>query len=168
MITALHSKNPHASLDYQLKFSSDATEYTCLYSHPLSLPSPSLPLPPSLPQGWSKEQLLEAWMEDPTEVCEKAGVQLPANLGTHNLDTPATATLPRSPGEEGEGEEERECGVCVVNFTPDIEVPCGHVFCRDCWREYLHQKIEAGDAHSIVCPEYGCFKLVPIVSLVAQ
>ena len=107
-------------------------------------------------------------MEDPTDVCEKAGVQLPANLGTHNLDTPATATLPRSPGEEGEVEEERECGVCVVNFTPDIEVPCGHVFCRDCWREYLHQKIEAGDAHSIVCPEYGCFKLVPIVSLVAR
>ncbi|CAI8031040.1 Ankyrin repeat and IBR domain-containing protein 1 [Geodia barretti] len=115
--------------------------------------------------GWSKEQLLEAWMENPTEVCEKAGVQLPTNLGTHNLDTPSVVSPPRGPpGEEVEGEEggERECGVCVVTFVPDVEVPCGHVFCRDCWRHYLHQKIEAGDAHSIVCPEYGCFKLVPI------
>ena len=137
-------------------------------SLPLSL-SPSLPpsLLPSLPPGWSKEQLLEAWMENPTEVCEKAGVQLPTNLGTHNLDTPSVVSPPRGPpGEEVEGEEggERECGVCVVTFVPDVEVPCGHVFCRDCWRHYLHQKIEAGDAHSIVCPEYGCFKLVPIVS----
>ena len=97
------------------------------------------PLPPLA--GWSKEQLLEAWMEDPTEACEKAGVQLPANLGTHNLDTPTSVLSP--PGPPGEGDGERECGVCVVSFTPDIEVPCGHVFCRDCWKTYLHQKIGA-------------------------
>ena len=28
---------------------------------------------------------------------------------------------------------------------------------------YLHSKIESGDAHSISCPEYGCYKLVPVV-----
>ena len=100
-------------------------------------------------------------MDNPTEACEKAGVQLPTNLGTHNMDAPTPLSPPDPSGEEG---EERECGVCVLEFPPDIAVPCGHFFCRDCWRQYLHQKIEAGDAHSIVCPEYGCFKLVPIVS----
>lgn len=37
-----------------------------------------------------------------------------------------------------------------------ITVP---VHCR-----YLEGKIKAGEAHSILCPEYGCYKLVPLVS----
>ena len=104
-------------------------------------------------------------MESPQDACEKAGVQMPTNLGTHNLDTPTVGGVGRggTRGDEGQGEE-RECGVCVLPCSPDIEVPCGHFFCRDCWRQYLHQKIESGDTHSIVCPEYACFKLVPLVS----
>ena len=99
-------------------------------------------------------------MDNPTDACEKAGVQLPKNLGIHNFDSPTA----QCKGECSEGgEAEKECGICVISSTPDIETPCGHFFCRDCWRRYLHQKIEAGEAHSISCPEYGCFKLVPLV-----
>ena len=29
---------------------------------------------------------------------------------------------------------------------------------------YLEGKIKAGEAHDISCPEYGCYKLVPLVS----
>ena len=94
-------------------------------------------------------------MDNPAEACEKAGVQLPSNLGMHNMDT---SLSPRA----GEGTE-TECGVCLGTFSPDIVVPCGHVFCRDCWRQYLHQRIESGDAHSIACPEFTCYKLVPLV-----
>lgn len=38
---------------------------------------------------------------------------------------------------------------------------CGSitVLCR-----YLEGKIKAGEAHNILCPEYGCYKLVPLVS----
>lgn len=129
---------------------------------PFYIPSlfPPLPLSLSFLQGWLKEQLLEAWMANPREACEKAGVELPSDLGMHNMDAPAV------PGHRGGGRktEERECGVCFVSFSPDIEVPCGHIFCRDCWQHYLHQKIELGDAHSITCPAYACYRLVPLVS----
>ena len=101
-------------------------------------------------------------MENPSDTCERAGVQLPSNLGTHNID--ASSVAPQREVRERGGVEVRECGVCVLPCPPDIEVPCGHFFCRDCWRQYLHQKIESGDAHSIACQEYGCFKLVPLVS----
>lgn len=102
-------------------------------------------------------------MDNPTDACEKAGVQLPKNLGTHNFDTPSVVQCKGECSKGGEVEE-MECGICVLSSAPDIETPCGHFFCRDCWRWYLHQKIEAGEAHSISCPEYGCFKLVPLVS----
>lgn len=110
-------------------------------------------------KGWSKEELLDAWMENARETCEKAGVELPSNLGTHNLDTPISAVV----GSDRGRVREIECAVCLVEFSPDIKVPCGHTFCRDCWRQYLHLKIETGDTHSIICPQYACFKLVPLV-----
>lgn len=69
-------------------------------------------------------------MRDPADVCEKAGVQLPASLGIHNLD-------------EGEGlqmsmvgnESERECGICCLQSEVEVQVPCEHHFCKDCWKE---------------------------------
>ena len=143
--------------------SSSSLHILCLICLSLSL---SLSPPLLLLLGWSKEQLLDAWMDSPQDACEKAGVQLPSNLGTHNMDSPAVGGVVIGGMREDGGEGgERECGVCVLTSPPDIEVPCGHFFCRDCWRQYLHQKIEFGDAHSIVCPEYGCFKLVPLVSI---
>lgn len=70
-------------------------------------------------------------MESPADVCEKAGVQLPKNLGSHNLDS-----YPQHKLELGGGEVEvRECGVCALPYQKDIEVPCGHMFCRDCWKQ---------------------------------
>lgn len=38
---------------------------------------------------------------------------------------------------------------------------CGHKFCRDCWRQYLSQKIvDEGMSRSIVCLEANCKALV--------
>ena len=112
-------------------------------------------------------------MDNPADTCEKAGVQLPSNLGTHNLDVSEAGLHVEWGGGEGRGGEERggegeerECGVCVMPCGRDIVVPCGHFFCRDCWRQYLHLKIESGEAHSIMCQEYGCYKLVPLVSAI--
>ena len=34
--------------------------------------------------------------------------------------------------------------------------------CQYCCR-YLHGKISEGDVHNIVCPDYGCYHLVPVV-----
>ena len=80
---------------------------------------------------WSKEELLEAWIRDPSEVCEKAGVQLPQSLGVHNLDDGERSqmTVAVSPGSE------HECGICCLPSGVEIQVPCEHLFCRDCWKE---------------------------------
>ena len=90
-------------------------------------------------------------------------------------------------GEEGE-EEGREKSVecaccphherygCRVNITSAENVgsskwpscsggrPSLSIIKTCSLRRYLHSKIESGDAHSISCTEYGCYKLVPVVS----
>ena len=71
---------------------------------------------------------MEEWIRDPAAVCEKAGVQLPQSLGRHYLDD-------HSETQREVEEEERECGVCALPYHQEIAVPCGHVFCRSCWRE---------------------------------
>ena len=101
-------------------------------------------------------------MEGPQEACDKAGVQLPSELGADHLDGDAGVCVRGGGGEEEE--EERAWGVCTELNGADIEVPCGHFFCRDCWQQYLHTKIQSGEIHTIVCPAYGCYKLVPMVS----
>lgn len=65
-------------------------------------------------------------MTDPAEVCENAGVELPPELGIHNLD--------RGECESGVGVGELECGVCYLLSPPDVLVPCQHHFCTDCWK----------------------------------
>ena len=75
-------------------------------------------------------------MRSPEDVCEKAGVQLPSSLGVHNL-------LEDGPGGWGAGgqvssidpQSEWECGICCVPSAVEVQVPCEHHFCKDCWKE---------------------------------
>ena len=78
--------------------------------------------------GWSKEQLLEAWMENPVECCDKSGVQMPTRLAEDNLDQQLAAS-------SGGGGEEAECGICTLLCSREIQVPCEHIFCKDCWQQ---------------------------------
>ena len=34
-----------------------------------------------------------------------------------------------------------------------------------CTHRYLHDKITNGQVHGIVCPQFACYRLVPIVSI---
>lgn len=79
--------------------------------------------------GWSKEQLLEAWMTDPAGACEQAGVEMPAVLSLDNLDE---SLCPRDNKPQG---EMVECGICYVPVEELVQVPCEHVFCRECWKQ---------------------------------
>ena len=77
--------------------------------------------------GWSKEDLLEAWMNDSEAVCVEVGVDMPRdNVSQDFLDIATSPSLEVCVNED-------ECGICYMpcEYLP---VPCGHQFCRDCWR----------------------------------
>ena len=94
--------------------------------------------------GWSKEDLLGAWLSSPRAVCDKAGVDMPALdapgnsdfLGEHAPDLlqGAEGATP-TPAEGAEKSAEVECGICCGSCDSHVTVPCGHHFCRECWKE---------------------------------
>jgi ankyrin repeat/IBR domain-containing protein 1 len=103
---------------------------------------------------WSKESLVNEWMNDPKGTCEKAGVQLPAVLSIDNICQPVQLARTIS--------STVDCSICYIDISRPAAIPCGHTFCNDCWKQYLHEKIKNGQVHNIVCPEYACYKLVPV------
>nr|XP_061787267.1 ankyrin repeat and IBR domain-containing protein 1-like isoform X2 [Nerophis lumbriciformis] len=130
---------------------------------------------------WDREKLLEAWMSDAEDCCQRSGVTMPTPppSGYNAWDTlpsPRTPRTPRSPltltftsptdscltpGEEGLA----TCGICLSSisvFQDPVDMSCGHDFCRACWEGFLNVKIQEGDAHNIFCPAYECYQLVPV------
>ena len=75
-------------------------------------------------------------MRSPDDVCEKAGVQLPSSLGVHNLlEDGLVGQEERGQGSSVDPQSEWECGICCVPSAVEVQVPCGHHFCNDCWKE---------------------------------
>ncbi|UJR25225.1 hypothetical protein I4U23_006577 [Adineta vaga] len=107
---------------------------------------------------WSKEYLLQSWIEDPIRCCEISGVNPPLSLlherGLTTIDINDFDTVNLS----------NECGICLKQFESGVErivISCDHQFCKDCWEQYLTMKIVEGSVHSIFCPAIDCFKFVP-------
>ncbi|KAM9418254.1 LOW QUALITY PROTEIN: ankyrin repeat and IBR domain-containing protein 1-like [Salvelinus alpinus] len=127
---------------------------------------------------WDREKLLEAWMSDSEECCQRSGVLMPTPppSGCNAWDTLPSPRTPRSPltltltsltdscltpGEEGG----TTCGICLCSisvFEDPIDMSCGHEFCRACWEGFLNVKIQEGEAHNIFCPACDCYQLVPV------
>uniref|UniRef100_A0A4W5KTF4 RBR-type E3 ubiquitin transferase n=1 Tax=Hucho hucho TaxID=62062 RepID=A0A4W5KTF4_9TELE len=127
---------------------------------------------------WDREKLLEAWMSDSEECCQRSGVLMPTPppSGCNAWDTLPSPRTPRSPltltltsltdscltpGEEGG----TTCGICLCSisvFEDPIDMCCGHEFCRACWEGFLNVKIQEGEAHNIFCPACDCYQLVPV------
>ncbi|XP_058036827.1 ankyrin repeat and IBR domain-containing protein 1 isoform X2 [Ahaetulla prasina] len=126
---------------------------------------------------WDREKLLEAWMTNPENCCQRSGVQMPTPppSGYNAWDTLPSPRTPRttrssitspdeislSPGDI----ETTMCEICMCNisiFEDPVDMPCGHEFCRACWEAFLNMKIQEGEAHNIFCPAYDCFQLVPV------
>ncbi|CAF3363782.1 unnamed protein product [Rotaria sp. Silwood1] len=107
---------------------------------------------------WSKESLLQSWIDDPIRCCEISGVNPPLSLlherGLTTIDINEFDTVHLS----------KECGICLKEFESGVErivISCDHQFCKDCWKQYLTLKIQEGSVHSIFCPAVDCFKFVP-------
>ncbi|XP_032091614.1 ankyrin repeat and IBR domain-containing protein 1 isoform X3 [Thamnophis elegans] len=126
---------------------------------------------------WDREKLLEAWMTNPENCCQRSGIQMPTPppSGYNAWDTLPSPRTPRttrssitspdeislSPGDI----ETTMCEICMCNisiFEDPVDMPCGHEFCRACWEAFLNMKIQEGEAHNIFCPAYDCFQLVPV------
>uniref|UniRef100_A0A8B9LFT0 Ankyrin repeat and IBR domain-containing protein 1 n=1 Tax=Astyanax mexicanus TaxID=7994 RepID=A0A8B9LFT0_ASTMX len=124
---------------------------------------------------WDREKLLEAWMSNAENCCQRSGVQMPTPppSGYNAWDTLPSPRTPRttrstltspdeislSPADEG------LCEICMCAisvFEEPVDMPCGHEFCRSCWEGFLNVKIQEGEAHNIFCPAYDCFQLVPV------
>ncbi|KAL4616916.1 ankyrin repeat and IBR domain-containing protein 1-like isoform X2 [Arapaima gigas] len=123
---------------------------------------------------WDKEKLLESWMSNAEDCCQRSGVQMPTPppTGYNTWDTLPSAHMPRttkssvtSPDEISMDEDMALCGICMCAisvFEEPVDMACGHEFCRACWEGFLNVKIQEGDAHNIFCPAYECFQLVPV------
>uniref|UniRef100_A0A8C8DKC4 RBR-type E3 ubiquitin transferase n=1 Tax=Oryzias sinensis TaxID=183150 RepID=A0A8C8DKC4_9TELE len=123
---------------------------------------------------WDREKLLEAWMKNAEECCQRSGVQMPnpPPSGYNAWDTLPSPRTPRtnrssitSPDQISllpADDESSLCGICMSSisvFEEPVDMSCGHEFCRS-WFFYLHHA--KGEAHNIFCPAYDCYQLVPV------
>ncbi|XP_056902397.1 ankyrin repeat and IBR domain-containing protein 1-like [Takifugu flavidus] len=126
---------------------------------------------------WDREKLLEAWMTNEEECCQRSGVQKPnpPPSGCNAWDTLPSPRTPRttrssltSPDQISlmpADEESSLCGICMSSipvFEEPVDMPCSHDFCRGCWEGFLNLKIQEGEAHNIFCPAFDCYQLVPV------
>ncbi|XP_061572366.1 ankyrin repeat and IBR domain-containing protein 1-like [Cololabis saira] len=126
---------------------------------------------------WDREKLLEAWMSNAEECCQRSGVQMhnPPPSGYNAWDTLPSPRTPRTTHSSitcpdqislmPADEKSSLCGICMSSismFEDPVEMSCGHEFCRACWEGFLNLKIQEGEAHNIFCPAYDCYQLVPV------
>uniref|UniRef100_A0A672H0J6 Ankyrin repeat and IBR domain-containing protein 1 n=1 Tax=Salarias fasciatus TaxID=181472 RepID=A0A672H0J6_SALFA len=126
---------------------------------------------------WDREKLLEAWMTNAEDCCQRSGVQMPnpPPSGCNAWDTLPSPRTPRttrssitSPDQISlvpADEESALCGICMSSisvFEEPVDMSCGHEFCRACWEGFLNLKIQEGEAHNIFCPAFDCYQLVPV------
>ncbi|GBC07666.1 hypothetical protein RclHR1_07600005 [Rhizophagus clarus] len=95
---------------------------------------------------WNKERLIDQYMEDSTEVLNKAGII---------ADNTKTSQFIKVPG--------FICNICRDDDKDldTLALSCGHKFCKDCYEHYLTQKIKEGDENlRILCMANKCNVIV--------
>ncbi|CCU75817.1 RING finger protein [Blumeria hordei DH14] len=100
---------------------------------------------------WNKERLIEEYMDNSRSVLEDAG------LGRSCSGPPTLEAIPGF-----------TCDICCENDVglQSFAMKCGHRYCINCYRQYLHQKIkEEGQAARIQCPHDGCNRIMDAKSL---
>jgi len=102
--------------------------------------------------GWDLARLQEAWFSDENKVRERCGLS-PTQLGGPATSSSSTAAGPN------------HCPICIQAKSVDemIALDCGHSFCQDCWRGYLHSQVDDGKASvQARCPQHKCGRVVPV------
>ena len=86
-----------------------------------------------------------------------------------SLDTYAKLTIM----ERWRTQFEMECPICfdTVQLSAGVMVPCGHLFCEDCLKMYVHMKVEDLKEHRtnpFKCPVTSCRRDMPVVGFVKK
>lgn len=95
--------------------------------------------------GWNKERLVSAYFEDAAKVEAQAGL-----------------VKEGSGGSQGE-EAEVECAICSddVAWADTHALGCGHRYCKECWGDYLEDRISKGkEGVFSQCPGLDCSVMV--------
>ena len=52
----------------------------------------------------------------------------------------------------------KECALCfeAIENPAEVKLKCGHYFCKDCWIDYLKEKITNANVSKILCMQHGC------------
>lgn len=118
-------------------------------------------------QSWNKEKLVERYMDDPAKVMAAAGVaatdlSTPAASPTSSqiLSSPSKRTTTRSQSQSTQRQSKPEPFMCPICCDDEPEeklgLACGHVYCDNCWRTYLHTKIHDEGEVAIRCMDDSC------------
>ena len=100
---------------------------------------------------WDKQKLYERYYTDdcPEKIFKEANVLSPSKIE----ELAAKTKFSSSP----------DCEICFLPVPESSKtgLECGHLFCTDCWTEYLTTKIvQDGISLSIQCPSNDCQVLV--------
>jgi len=92
--------------------------------------------------NWSKDQLMENYLEDSSGILEKHGLHLALELPSHH------------------SKSDIECPICLEDFPSRLTfgLGCGHLFCRSCFEFYLEDRIKTKGENCVItsCPEQNC------------
>ena len=98
--------------------------------------------------GWSRQLLVDSWLEDPLRCCQQAKVRLPV----------ARQASLVSETTNRQNSVQEVCDICGEASLDGIvpNATCYHACCKDCWQEYLRLKITTGQVADIPCPGFRC------------
>lgn len=98
---------------------------------------------------WDVERFAETWYDNGDKYCYEAGISL-SPIGQLALKKQKVVN------------NNTECSVCYTSksdLLPEnfIALSCNHYFCKDCWKEYLSEKLK--EINTVIlthCPQVGC------------
>uniref|UniRef100_A0A7S2IJU9 RBR-type E3 ubiquitin transferase n=1 Tax=Helicotheca tamesis TaxID=374047 RepID=A0A7S2IJU9_9STRA len=121
---------------------------------------------------WSKEQLLEEFTNNPDRVKTLCGVYNRCNTKKTSEQPSARRSYSKYSiySRPSTPEKMRFCEICFEDggFAPEdmISMPCGHEFCRDCWRGFANNMVREGTSClNYTCPQVGCNEKVTEVEI---
>ena len=90
--------------------------------------------------GWNTESAMQGFAENRSEVLRKLCIpedMVQENLGLRQVN------------------KKFECGICYLESDEGLEPPCKHLYCTDCWRQYVETQMSAA-SERITCMFEGC------------
>ncbi|ODQ81057.1 hypothetical protein BABINDRAFT_20715, partial [Babjeviella inositovora NRRL Y-12698] len=100
-------------------------------------------------QRWNEEMAMERYMEDEGGLREAAGLP-------HEREPEATY---KTGADDVVRKIPSICPICCDDTTDFYGLSCTHLYCRDCYSQYISTQILRGTA--IKCPEPGCGRALP-------